>query len=53
METEDLISITEMEIELLRDDIFQATSSVTVRVIEDAIEKRKEMIKSLKEKHGI
>ncbi len=52
MNIEGYISVAEMEIERLKEDIFYATSDVTIRVIENAIHKREETIKSVREKYG-
>lgn len=52
MNIKGFISQTEMEIEQLQEDIFYATNDVTIRIIEDAIQHRKDAIKNVKEKYG-
>lgn len=52
MNIKGFITITEMEIEQLQEDIFYATNDVTIRIIEDAIQNRKDAIKNVKEKYG-
>lgn len=49
---EGYISLAKMEIEQLQEDIYYATNNVTIRVIQNAIENRKESIKKVKEKFG-
>lgn len=47
IERDKLISQLEMEMELLRDDIFVVTSDVSIRVIEEAIDSRRDTVESL------
>ena len=51
MNIKGFISTTEMEVELLQEDIFNATNDVTIRIIEDAIQNRKDRIKEVREKY--
>ena len=52
MDIKGFITIAEMEIELLQEDVSNASNDVTIHVIEDAIQNRKNAIKNVKEKYG-
>jgi hypothetical protein len=51
MNIEGFIRDVEMEIEELQKDLINVTSDVSLRIIEDAIQNRKDRIKEVKEKY--